>query len=265
MTTRDLRIWGGPPYRVALVHGGPGTPGSMGPVARRLSERRGILEPLQTADSLDGQVEELSTVLRRAGTLPLTLVGHSWGAILGLVFSARHSSLVKKLILVGSAPLDRRYEQGTRNADRIQRLPGEQRADARSLLETIRSATGRERDAAWRRLGPLLTKADAYDPLTLDTEELEIQADLNERVWATAKPLRDSGELIELARAIRCPVVAVHGDSDLHPAAGIRKPLATAIDDFHFVMLDRCGHVPWIERHAAEPFFAVLERELADV
>ena len=265
MMTPDLRIWGGPPYRVALVHGGPGAPGSMGPVARRLSARRGILEPLQTADSLDGQVDELRKVLQRAGTLPISVVGHSWGAILGLVFSARYSSLVKKLILVGSAPLDKRHEQGTRNADRIQRLPVEQRAEASSLLEIIDSKAGPERDAAWRRLGPLLTKADAYDPVTLDTEELEIQAALNERVWATAKPLRDSGELIELARSIRCPVVAIHGDSDPHPVAGIREPLTTAIDEFHFVLLDRCGHVPWIERDAAEPFFAVLEQEFADV
>lgn len=113
MSTPDLRIWGSPPYRVALVHGGPGAPGSMGPVARRLSERRGVLEPLQTADSLDGQVEELSTVLQRAGTLPITVVGHSWGAILELVFSARFPSLVKKLILVGSASLEKRYERGT--------------------------------------------------------------------------------------------------------------------------------------------------------
>jgi len=38
----------------------------MAPVARELSAEQGVLEPLQTADSLDGQVHELQTVLLNA-------------------------------------------------------------------------------------------------------------------------------------------------------------------------------------------------------
>ena len=45
-----------------VVHGGPGACGEMAPVARRLASARGVLEPIQTALSLEGQVEELRTV-----------------------------------------------------------------------------------------------------------------------------------------------------------------------------------------------------------
>ena len=72
-------------------------------MARELGCERGVLEPLQTATSLEGQVEELRAVLEANADLPVTLVGHSWGAMLGFIFSARHPDFVNKLILVGSA------------------------------------------------------------------------------------------------------------------------------------------------------------------
>ena len=53
----NLRIYGRKPYAIAVVHGGPGAPGSIAPVARELSKDMGVLEPLQTKDSLEGQIE----------------------------------------------------------------------------------------------------------------------------------------------------------------------------------------------------------------
>ena len=40
------------------------------------------------------------------------------------------------------------------------------------------------------------------------------------------------------------------------------KPFAPALRDFRMLVLDRCGHSPWRERHAVEPFYALMEREL---
>jgi len=84
----NLRIYGTAPFNIALVHGGPGAPGEMAPVARELSSEMGVLEPLQTADSIDGQVEELKDVLETHGTPPLILVGFSWGAWLSFILAA---------------------------------------------------------------------------------------------------------------------------------------------------------------------------------
>jgi len=46
---KNLRIYGNPPFKVAVLHGGPGATRQMAPVARELSLKRGVLEPLQTA------------------------------------------------------------------------------------------------------------------------------------------------------------------------------------------------------------------------
>jgi hypothetical protein len=34
------------------------------------------------------------------------------------------------------------------------------------------------------------------------------------------------------------------------------------VRDFRLYILERCGHKPWIERHAADEFYRVLEREI---
>jgi len=47
-----LRKYGKTPFKVAVVHGGPGAAGEMAPVASELVSVCGVLEPLQTASSL---------------------------------------------------------------------------------------------------------------------------------------------------------------------------------------------------------------------
>ena len=61
---KPVRMWGHGPYSVAVIHGGPGAPGEMAPVARELSMVTGILEPFQTEMTLDLQVQELSRFWR---------------------------------------------------------------------------------------------------------------------------------------------------------------------------------------------------------
>src|SRR5438093_128257 len=100
----NLRTYGSPPFRVVVIHGGPGAPGEVAPVARRLAAARGVLEPLQTADSVRGQVEELREVIETGATPPVTLIGWSWGAFLSFILAARHPMLVGKLVLVSSGP-----------------------------------------------------------------------------------------------------------------------------------------------------------------
>ena len=98
----NLRKYGESPFTIAVIHGGPGAPGEMKPIAEELSKTYGVLEPLQTKDSLDGQLEELKSVLMENASIPITLIGHSWGAMLGFIFTAKNPALVKKLALLSS-------------------------------------------------------------------------------------------------------------------------------------------------------------------
>ncbi|MHB0870918.1 MAG: alpha/beta fold hydrolase, partial [Chloroflexota bacterium] len=86
--------------------------------------------------------------------------------------------------------------------------------------------------------------------------------EVNRSVWGEAERLRRGGGLLELGRRIRCPVVAIHGDHDPHPAEGVREPLSRVLRDFRFLLLRKCGHLPWIEREARDEFYRLLSLEL---
>ena len=58
-------------------------------------------------------------------------------------------------------------------------------------------------------------------------------------------------------------MVAIHGDTDPHPADGVQIPLEAVLKDFQFILLKNCGHKPWIERRAREEFFRILDKELS--
>ena len=257
----SLRKYGAPPYSVALLHGGPGAPGHMAPVARELSKDRGVLEPLQTANSLDGQVEELRDVLQENGDIPVTLVGSPWGAMLGFVFAARNPGLVKKLVMVGSGVYEERFAAGIQPT-RLARLTDDERTIIESLSVSLNDETISDKSDLLAQFGKIFTKADAYDPITLETETIEVDYEIYQGVWADAVKLRKSGGFLELGKLIERPVVAIHGDYDPHPAEGIGKPLSQVLSDFRFITLKNCGHVPWIERQARDEFYDVLKQEL---
>jgi len=242
----------------------------MAPVARHLARRRGILEPIQTATSLDGQVEELRTTLDERSQPPVTLIGFSWGAWLSFIVAARYPALVRKLVLVGSGPFEERYVEQVQET-RLARLSEGERAAFEDTLRALNdptaasAASAREKDALLARLGALAAKTDGYDPLAEATEPADrvtTRGEVFQRVWTEAAQLRRTGELLDLGWRIRCPVVAIHGDYDPHPAEGVRQPLAGVLGQFRFIRLEHCGHKPWVEQQARDAFYRALEEEL---
>jgi pimeloyl-ACP methyl ester carboxylesterase len=267
--TTDLRRYGAAPFRVAVVHGGPGAPGSVAAVARELARERGVLEPLQAARSVDGQVAELGAVLARAASTPVVLIGHSWGAWLAALLAARRPALVGKLILVGSGAFEERYVAGLRER-RLARLASDERAEYERLVRLLEQPAGpaaADRDTLLARLGRLTAQTDNHDAIEdagAAADALPVDGDAYRAVWPEAAALRRSGALLAEIGRLVCPVVAIHGADDPSPAAGVDEPLRAALGAFRFVMLERCGHTPWKERHAREAFYACLREEIAN-
>jgi pimeloyl-ACP methyl ester carboxylesterase len=255
-----FRKYGRAPYKVAVVHGGPGALGEMAPVARELACDVGVLEPLQTADNVDKQVEELRIIVTKNAALPVTLIGYSWGAWLSFIMTSCHPSLVNKLVLVGSGPFEEKYSRNIMK-ERLSRLGDAERQEAFALIESFNKEASSNMDRKMARFGQLISAADSYDPLPHADEVVEMQFRIFQSVWRDAEKLRHSGELLRFGKNIQCPVVAIHGTYDPHPAAGVQKPLSRVLKDFRFVLLQNCGHTPWIERQARDDFYRTLERE----
>jgi pimeloyl-ACP methyl ester carboxylesterase len=262
---RNLRKYGKSPFKVAVIHGGPGAPGSVAPIARELSVDFGVLEPLQTATSLKGQVLELTRVLKEYGNIPVTLIGHSWGAWLSYIFAARYSSLIKKLILVGSGPFEQKYVKRLQ-ATRLNRLNQQERREYNSIIKLLDNPKVKDKNRLLERLGSLTSKTDSYDLIPDESRKsdlINVHGDIFYRVWNEADELRKSGKLLALGKNIRCPVIAIHGAYDPHPAQGVRKPLSSMLKDFRFTLLKNCGHYPWLERKAKDKFYEIIRKELS--
>ncbi len=251
------RFYGKAPWRAAVVHGGPGAPGSVAEVARELATTCGVIEPLQTVATVEGQVEELAALLQPHA--PLTLIGHSWGAWLCVFTAALFPELASRLVLVCSGPFEAHYAKSIMPT-RLSRMPEHNRTRALELLDILDSPNSG--GDALAEFGALMANTDDYDPLPgeeeHEDEHIECSDDIFGGVWPRAAQMRASGELMSITAKLNCPVTAIHGDYDPHPWLGVKEPLERILHDFTFHLLPHCGHTPWREREAREAFFLLL-------
>lgn len=267
MSLRESRImnslqkYGNGPYTVAVVHGGPGAPGTVAELARSLSVNRGVLEPVQTSMSIEGQIQELQRILRKEGKLPLILAGHSWGAWLCFLFAARYPSYVRKLILISSGPFEEKYASSVMQT-RLERMSKEQMEEYLHLSRIMAEPSVTNKNHFFARFGKLMSATDSFDVIPFE-QTGEFQHKINKSIWNEASYLRSSGKLLRTGYRIKCPVTAIHGTYDPHPFEGVEEPLSGVLNNFRLILLEKCGHYPWLEKYASGEFYRIMERELS--
>jgi pimeloyl-ACP methyl ester carboxylesterase len=258
---QNPRKYGSPPYGTAVIHGGPGAAGEMAPVARALSLSCGVLEPMQTKTSVLGQVVELHELFSRHANVPVTLAGYSWGAWLSVIYAAEQPSMVKKLILISSGPFEQGYATAIQ-AERMKRLGKKEIDEIEFLMDALENPAARNKDKIFTRIGEIMSKTGIYKPVDDTGEKIELNGNIYKSVWKEAEDLRKSGKLMDYVKKIKCPVIAIHGDFDPHPAEGVEKPLSKVLKDFRFILLKNCGHTPWMEKLARDEFYKILKAEI---
>lgn len=256
----NFRIYGNSPFNVVVIHGGPGAAGEMAPVARELSKDFGVLEPLQTKDSVGGQITELKELIDKYAAAPIYLIGYSWGAWLAYMFAAKYPLFVRKLILVSSGPLEDKFGVELHNI-RLSRLTDKEKEELKLLEESLNNPGVSDKNKLFARFGEIFSRTDTYKPLPIYESMVSIDFHIYDKVWPEASELRRSGKLLNMAKSIKCQVVAIQGDYDPTPREGIEL-LASYIKDFRFILLEKCGHTPWKEKYAHDMFIDTLGKEL---
>lgn len=252
-----VRTYGNAPYRLAVVHGGPGALGSLACVAEALEGSFGVLEPLQSKYSVEALTLELAAQLREYAGGPIPVLGHSWGALLALLCAARFPQLVERLILVGCPPLEDRYvsqigERRLKNLD-----PGEQER-FRDLLCKLEAPGENHKDALLRELGNLVSRADNFAPLPSPENTLHPDGEMYASIWPEAAAMRSRGEFLRLLPKLSCPLLVLQGEGDPHPLEGVTEPLAKNYVHFSARSFPRCGHSPFLEQYAREEFYQLV-------
>jgi len=256
------RYHGPGPYRYLVIHGGPGAPGSAGLLSEAIGRERGVLEPFQTADSVQGQIRELAGFIENHAQIPVDLIGHSWGAWLAFLFTAQNQEKVKKLILISAGPFEEKYASSVRQT-RLNRLSQAERKEYEKWLSQWECLDPSEKKNCLKEIGALMQKADGYDLENRKDSTVDYQPEVFKKVWREASYFRSSGRLLEEGRKIRSEVIAIHGDYDPHPWQGVKEPLQGILSHFDFYLLKHCGHEPWMEKQAKEDFYKILRRALS--
>lgn len=258
---RNPRKYGVAPYNIIVIHGGPGAPGEMAPVAKELSSNYCVLEPLQTKFNIGDQIKELKLMLDENSRKPVTLIGWSWGAWLAFIFTAKYPKYVKKLILVGSGPFEEKYAHNIMKT-RLERLNNNDKEKLNSLMKSLNDPKDKSKKILIKCFEKLISKADSYQPIPHKDMVLKFQQDIYQKVWKEATKLRSTKKLIQYGEKIQCPVIAIHGNYDPHPFEGVRIPLSRTVKNFKFFLLNNCGHCPWYEKLAKNKFYEILKSEL---
>ena len=249
-----VRLYGNAPYKVVLVHGGPGAIGSLKGFAKELNEKTqlGIVEALQSKYSVDELIKELHEQIVDYCYDKISLIGHSWGAWLVALFTEKYPELVENILLVGSGPLQDKYvsEIGAR---RSQNLTEENNAIFQRLIHN--QAT--EEDMA--KIPKIFETSDNY---CLENQELhsadKTDSEMHNLIWSEAAKLRTSGALLTSFQKIKSKIYIIQGDTDPHPVNGVTIPLQEHHISYKAYILTKCGHSPFMEKYAKEEFYQIL-------
>ena len=253
-------VWvhGSPPYRIAVVHGGPGACGSLARMAEELSRRmnRGVLEPIQAAGTLEELTDELYGQLQTFSPAEqVSLVGHSWGGWLSVLCAAKYPRKVASLVLVGCAPFEDRYVPKILE-NRLGKLPLGERSCFTRLLEKLSGGASEEEI---RQVEAFVERTDNVCLLPSERDSSGIfRGDVYASIWEQAADWRTRGLLVGKLEEIVCPVYVIHGQDDPHPLEGVVEPLSRRGVRYQVQVLKNCGHSPFREKDAHADFFLHL-------
>ncbi len=256
-----LRLYGESGHRVIVLHGGPGAPGTMAPVARELAANFRVIEPFQRRSgavplTVARHIADLSdiaeTVVEGDGRPP-AILGSSWGAMLALAFAAEEPALCGPVALIGCGTFDppSRKEYEARRKARLTEQLGDK---LRGLAEALDDP-----DERLSAIGHALTEAYSHRVITDEIELERCDARGHQETWNDMLRLQANGTYPQRFERIKSPVLMLHGEDDPHPGRLIRDSLLQYIPELEYHEWDRCGHYPWLERYAQEEFYARLQ------
>jgi proline iminopeptidase len=246
--------------RLVVLHGGPGDEHCyLLPQMLHLAEKYDLLfydqrgggkskSDARVPVTWQTHVEDLGAVVAEFGLDPLSIVGYSWGAMLGLLYAIHQKEYpqltdVYRMALINPAPLTREYRQQFETEfARRQASP-----EIQQLRDELATSGLRERDSeAYRQRAFELGVAGYFsDPhKATDLTPFRVVARVQQSVWESLGDF----DLIRDLEGIRIPSLMIHGRDDPIPLASSIEA-AKALET-NLVVLDECGHVPYVEQPA---------------
>ena len=205
---------------------------------------------------MDHFVEDLDGIRQAFKLDKMNLMAHSWGGVLAMFYARKYPRNLKSLILVNTSPGSSELQQQSAPllASRFTQ------EDSSARVEVLQSEAFKRRDAsAMSDLFRIGFRAVFYNRHLIDSLALQLPPSFaanNAKLRFLFNDLASYDLHADLAK-LTCPVLILHGDSDVIVPGALEK-IRDNIRDCRLVMLENCGHFPFIE--APEQFF----REVRD-
>ncbi len=254
---------------VIVLHGGPGlSQGYLRPHMDKLSEVCQVIYYDQRGGgnsqgdfseekiNLAVAVEDLDAVRRELGCKTVSIMGHSWGGLLAMLYAAAHPEAVDKLVLIDSMTASSDdfspcvEEWGRRLAPYLEEL---------ETIETSDAYLAGDPDTAVHFFntifGPYCARMDhvkrLYFRASEETNRNWIRTYAIFRDTFFSKPFDFHDEL----KRISCDTLIVHGDRDLILLSSAEQ-LQKSIPGSKLAVIEECGHFPFVEK--PEELFSIL-------
>ena len=202
------------------------------------------------------QTEDLAQLITEFELSPLTVVGYSWGGLLAMLYSIQAATQTpqagaqppmpspKKLVLISPAPITRAWRN-----DFETELVERQRSPQIEAFRAELNASGlRERDNdAYRQRAFEISVAGYFaNPLRASAlTPFRVTGRVQQSIWESLGDF----DLRDGLRGVHSPVLVVHGRQD--PIPLVSAQAAAEVLSGEIVVLDDCGHVPYVEQPLA--------------
>jgi proline iminopeptidase len=251
-----------------FLNGGPGDDHSyMRPVAEPfadegyrcvLYDQRGCGASklsVQNAETLhlDKFLADIDALRRRLGVETITLIGHSWGATLALLYMAFYPTRVKQAVLLNMGPVNDQMK-AIASANLLKGLSVEERERFQALRAGRKQALADEdlnkhRELHLQAMSEFYARGWIFDPALVDSFAADYRSGYNYNPLV-AKHLMPSVGAVDLLTKIdglAIPTLIVYGAQDFEPV-GQAYILQAKMPLARVALLNECGHIPWLEQ-----------------
>jgi proline iminopeptidase len=212
-----------------------------------------------TSISIDTFIADIEEIRKAFNIERMNLLGHSWGGILAMYYGIRYPENLKSLILVSTAASYESFAE-MRAKYEADRLP----EDSALLVKIYSSADYQNGDPeAVERFWRVYFKPYFVDQSLVSKMDLQFTENtIKHGDEVAGHILKSIGEfdLHEDLRAITCPTLIIHGDSDPMPVK-YAEMIYESIGGSELVVAERSGH--WLFVDATEVFTSSVSGFLA--
>jgi pimeloyl-ACP methyl ester carboxylesterase/DNA-binding CsgD family transcriptional regulator len=195
--------------------------------------------------SFDGWMKDVEAVADAAGFECFDMVAVCWGSPIAIDYAARHPDRVQRLVLYGG------YAQG-----RLRGTWSMPQKDADVLLDMTRIGWGQPNHVFCKVWG------SAFQP---SATVAHYRSWCEQQVYATSPDIAAellnigwNADVVDSARKVKCPTLALHVDRDAVIPIEVGRELAKLIPDCRFIQLEGENHMPL----ATEPAWMRIVEEI---